>query len=230
MPEFRVKTGQGSGFIISADAHLLTNNHVVADADKVTVKLSDDREFGGPWSAPTRASTSRWSRSTPTSTCPTWPPASRCRPRVPSNSRSSLSFTVTLSASATTWLLVRRSAPSTKMTEPQLAGCSLGCLVRHLEDSIIWHHSRAALDVEHDRRTGAGSGVDAGRFRFGDPEDVACAARHRARRRVFYESRNPGRRLLPIPATGTETISRPARLRPPACCREHSRRTRCGMR
>ena len=47
MPEFRVKTGQGSGFIISADGYLLTNNHVVADADKVTVKLSDDREFEG---------------------------------------------------------------------------------------------------------------------------------------------------------------------------------------
>ncbi len=47
MPEFRVKTGQGSGFIISDDGYLLTNNHVVADADKVTVKLSDDREFEG---------------------------------------------------------------------------------------------------------------------------------------------------------------------------------------
>ena len=46
-PEFRVKTGQGSGFIISEDGYLLTNNHVVADADKVTVKLSDDREFEG---------------------------------------------------------------------------------------------------------------------------------------------------------------------------------------
>ena len=47
MPEFRVKTGQGSGFIISADGYLLTNNHVVADADKVTVRLADDREFEG---------------------------------------------------------------------------------------------------------------------------------------------------------------------------------------
>ena len=46
-PEFRVKTGQGSGFLISDDGYLLTNNHVVADADKVTVKLSDDREFEG---------------------------------------------------------------------------------------------------------------------------------------------------------------------------------------
>ncbi len=46
-PEYRVKTGQGSGFIISEDGYLLTNHHVVADADKVTVKLSDDREFEG---------------------------------------------------------------------------------------------------------------------------------------------------------------------------------------
>jgi len=46
-PQFRVKTGQGSGFLISNDGYLLTNNHVVADADKVTVKLSDDREYEG---------------------------------------------------------------------------------------------------------------------------------------------------------------------------------------
>lgn len=45
--EFRVKTGQGSGFLISEDGYLLTNNHVVADADKVTVRLSDEREFQG---------------------------------------------------------------------------------------------------------------------------------------------------------------------------------------
>jgi serine protease Do len=47
MPEFRVKTGQGSGFLISEDGYLLTNNHVVADADKVTVRLSDDKEYEG---------------------------------------------------------------------------------------------------------------------------------------------------------------------------------------
>jgi serine protease Do len=47
MPQYRVKTGQGSGFLISEDGYLLTNNHVVANADKVTVKLSDDREFEG---------------------------------------------------------------------------------------------------------------------------------------------------------------------------------------
>jgi len=37
--------GQGSGFIISKDGYILTNNHVVGDADKVTVKLEDGREF-----------------------------------------------------------------------------------------------------------------------------------------------------------------------------------------
>ena len=47
MPEFRVKTGQGSGFLISPDGYLLTNHHVVADADKVTVRLADEREFQG---------------------------------------------------------------------------------------------------------------------------------------------------------------------------------------
>jgi len=47
MPEYRVKTGQGSGFLISADGYLLTNNHVVANADKVTVRLADDSEYEG---------------------------------------------------------------------------------------------------------------------------------------------------------------------------------------
>jgi len=37
--------GQGSGFIISADGYILTNNHVVGEADKVTVRLKDGREF-----------------------------------------------------------------------------------------------------------------------------------------------------------------------------------------
>lgn len=37
--------GQGSGFIISKDGHILTNNHVVEDADIIKVMLSDKREF-----------------------------------------------------------------------------------------------------------------------------------------------------------------------------------------
>ena len=35
----------GSGFIVSKDGYILTNNHVVADADRVTAKLTDGREF-----------------------------------------------------------------------------------------------------------------------------------------------------------------------------------------
>jgi serine protease Do len=37
--------GVGSGFIVSADGMVLTNAHVVADADEVTVRLTDRREF-----------------------------------------------------------------------------------------------------------------------------------------------------------------------------------------
>jgi serine protease Do len=37
--------GQGSGFIISKDGYILTNNHVVDNADKIKVILSDEREF-----------------------------------------------------------------------------------------------------------------------------------------------------------------------------------------
>src|SRR5947207_3924121 len=41
----QVEQGSGSGFIVSADGFILTNNHVVAGADKVTVRLYDKREF-----------------------------------------------------------------------------------------------------------------------------------------------------------------------------------------
>jgi serine protease Do len=42
--EFR-QQGQGSGFLIAPDGLILTNHHVVGEADRVTVKLSDGREF-----------------------------------------------------------------------------------------------------------------------------------------------------------------------------------------
>ena len=45
-PQGRVPTqGLGSGFIVRSDGVILTNAHVVADADNVTVKLNDRREF-----------------------------------------------------------------------------------------------------------------------------------------------------------------------------------------
>ncbi|HEX7011825.1 MAG TPA: DegQ family serine endoprotease [Steroidobacteraceae bacterium] len=37
--------GAGSGFIVSPDGYILTNAHVVAEADEVTVRLTDRREF-----------------------------------------------------------------------------------------------------------------------------------------------------------------------------------------
>src|SRR3989440_8038239 len=41
----QVEQGSGSGFIVSQDGYILTNNHVVQGADRVTVRLYDNREF-----------------------------------------------------------------------------------------------------------------------------------------------------------------------------------------
>ncbi len=37
--------GLGTGVIVDSNGHILTNNHVVAEADKINVRLQDNREF-----------------------------------------------------------------------------------------------------------------------------------------------------------------------------------------
>jgi len=39
------RMGAGSGFIYSTDGYILTNHHVVADADEIIVRMADRREF-----------------------------------------------------------------------------------------------------------------------------------------------------------------------------------------
>ncbi len=43
--ELPPRRGMGSGFIISRDGYIVTNNHVVAGADRVLVRLTDRTEF-----------------------------------------------------------------------------------------------------------------------------------------------------------------------------------------
>lgn len=41
----RERTSMGSGFIVSSDGYILTNNHVIEGADEIIVRLSDRREM-----------------------------------------------------------------------------------------------------------------------------------------------------------------------------------------
>jgi serine protease Do len=41
----RVQQGQGSGFVISPDGYILTNNHVAEGASEIKVKFADDGEY-----------------------------------------------------------------------------------------------------------------------------------------------------------------------------------------
>lgn len=45
VPRKRLDTSLGSGVIASAQGYILTNNHVIADADKIQVALRDGRSF-----------------------------------------------------------------------------------------------------------------------------------------------------------------------------------------
>lgn len=44
-PEPETQSSEGSGFIVSSDGYILTNYHVIKEADEITVLLNDGREF-----------------------------------------------------------------------------------------------------------------------------------------------------------------------------------------
>lgn len=44
-PKDRAQQGLGTGVIIDAAGHIITNNHVVDEADEITVRLSDKKEY-----------------------------------------------------------------------------------------------------------------------------------------------------------------------------------------
>ncbi|HYN00767.1 MAG TPA: Do family serine endopeptidase [Aestuariivirgaceae bacterium] len=44
-PRNRQQLGEGSGFIISADGYAVTNHHVVKDAEEVSIKTSEGKEY-----------------------------------------------------------------------------------------------------------------------------------------------------------------------------------------
>jgi S1-C subfamily serine protease len=47
VPREQRERSLGSGVIVNADGYILTNSHVVAGADEITISLGDKREFKG---------------------------------------------------------------------------------------------------------------------------------------------------------------------------------------
>src|SRR3990167_9390828 len=46
-PQSQPQTSAGSGFLVSSDGYIVTNNHVIKDASEITVILNDGREYTG---------------------------------------------------------------------------------------------------------------------------------------------------------------------------------------
>ena len=44
-PQSQPQTSAGSGFLVSSDGYIVTNNHVIKDASEITVILNDGREY-----------------------------------------------------------------------------------------------------------------------------------------------------------------------------------------
>jgi serine protease Do len=44
-PKDQAQQGLGTGVILDTEGHIITNNHVVEDADEITVRLSDKKEY-----------------------------------------------------------------------------------------------------------------------------------------------------------------------------------------
>lgn len=63
------QSGLGSGVIMSPEGYILTNNHVVENADEIKVKLNSGEEMTAELVGRDRRPTSRCSRSTPRRTC-----------------------------------------------------------------------------------------------------------------------------------------------------------------
>ena len=90
-PEQREQLGSGSGFFISSDGYIVTNNHVVANAEEITVRLTDERELTatlvgtdpetdlavlrveGPTVSACTPRPPIWTPAPPSAPAPTWP-------------------------------------------------------------------------------------------------------------------------------------------------------------